>query len=318
MAQGKYNTQAIGGWNPMKMLCLGDSEVEAHLRKELLGIVDRFHLDWLKWDASGLPGLDIVCDRADHGHEAGNGSQAAVFAKYRILDALHAHHPDLILEQCSYGTRLDYGMGRHGARVNWLSDSTAPSSHVRENVMAAAYVLPSSCNMAWVMRDQEVTQSQTPEFLDTLFRSRMMGSFGFGTMHGSLSECVSLYPPAVVDAAARNVANYKRYRHLLSQNEYHLTPWKSGNDWQAMQFAARNHGEGVGFFFRNGSSDVVRRFQIRGLAPDKDYEVASLNAGSSKVLTGSALSEAGVEINLERDPQASEILWFKAATRSKR
>ena len=87
-------------------------------------------------------------------------------------------------------------MGRHGARANWLSDSTAPSSHVRDNVMAAAYVLPSACNITWIMRDDEVSKPQTPAFLDTMVRSRMMGGFGFGTLHGSLSECVSLYPPA--------------------------------------------------------------------------------------------------------------------------
>ena len=88
--------------------------------------------------------------------------------------------------------------------------------------MAAAYVLPSACNMTWIMRDTEVSTSQTELYLDTIFRSRMMGSFGFGTLHGSLSECVSLYPPRVIAAAARNVRNYKTYRHLLSQHVYHL------------------------------------------------------------------------------------------------
>src|SRR4030095_639221 len=195
-----------------------------------------FKLDWLKWDASGLPGLDIVCARTDHGHQAGNGSQAAVLGKYRLLDAIYERFPTLIIEQCSYGTRLGYGMRRHGPRVNWLSDSTAPSTHVRDNVMAAAYVLPSSHNMTWIMRDNEVNQPQTTAFLDTMFRSRMMGSFGFGTLHGSLAECISLYPPSVIEAAMRNVKNYKGYRHLLSEHAYHLPALGKTNDWQGMQF----------------------------------------------------------------------------------
>jgi hypothetical protein len=63
---------------------------------------------------------------------------------------------------------------------------------VRDNVMAAAYVLPASHNETWIMRDEEVSQPQTSAFLDSMFRSRMMGGFGFGTLHGSLEERVSL------------------------------------------------------------------------------------------------------------------------------
>jgi alpha-galactosidase len=311
-ADGKFNLQNIPGWNAMKMLCLGDPEAEAHVRQNLLGLVSEFKLDWLKWDASGLPGLDIACDRADHGHQAGNGSQAAVFGKYRILDALHQRFPNLIIEQCSYGTRLDYGMGRHGSRANWLSDSTAPSSHVRENVMAAAYVFPGSYNMTWIMRDDEVTRPQTPAFLDTMFRSRMMGSFGFGTLHGSLAECVSLYPPEVIAAAARNVENYKRYRHLLSQHSYHLTPLGQANEWQGMQFAARDGSEAVVFLFRNGSKAATRRFPLRGLDAQRPYTITRLNTGTTESASGTALMQTGIEVALAREPQESEILILKA------
>jgi len=312
MANGQFNVQDIRGWNPMKMLCTGSSPVERHLQKELLRITDEYRLDWLKWDASGLPGLDVVCNRTDHGHQAGNGSQAAVSGKYRILDALHKKYPALIIEQCSYGTRLDYGMGRHGARANWLSDSTAPSSHVRDNVMAAAYVLPSACNITWIMRDEEVSKPQTPAFLDAMIRSRMMGGFGFGTLHGSLSECVSLYPTNVIEAAVRNVRDYKNYRHLLAQNTYHLTRGGQTNAWQVMQFAARDRQEAVVFFFRNSASETTRRFKLRGLEERANYEIVRLNTGSKQVASGDSLMQSGVEVVLAADPEESEILWLKA------
>lgn len=311
-SSGRFNEQKINGWNPMKMLCIGSPAVEEHLKKNLLRISEEFKLDWLKWDASGLPGLDVVCDRTDHGHQAGNGSQAAVTGKYLILEAIRQKYPALILEQCSYGTRLDYGMSRHGALVNWLSDSTAPSSHVRDNVMAAAYVLPSSHNMTWVMRDAEVSKPQSPAFLDSLFRSRMMGSFGFGTLHGSLSECVSLYPPRVIDAAVRNVKAYKTYRHLLAEHAYHLTPWGKTNFWQSMQFAARDRREAVAFFFRNGAPETQNRFKLRGLEEQIEYEVMSLNGGVTEWVRGDRLMRSGLEVTLAHDPEASEILRLKA------
>jgi len=311
-AKGVFNMQNIGGWNPMRMLCTGNPAVQEHLQKHLLRITDEFKLDWLKWDASGLPGLDILCNRADHGHQAGNGSQASVMGKYHILDSIHQKHPELIIEQCSYGTRLDYGMGRHGARVNWLSDSTAPSSHVRDNVMAAAYVLPSSHNMTWIMRDAEVSQPQTPAFLDTLVRSRMMGSFGFGTLHGSLSECVSLYPPAMIEAAIRNIKDYKTYRHLLAQHAYPLTPWGKSNAWQVLQFAARDQKESVVFCFRNGAPETERRLKLRGLKGPTDYAILSLNTGSTQRVRGDHLMQSGLGITLARDPEESEILRLNA------
>jgi len=305
---GQFNVQQIDGWNPMKMLCLGNPEAEAHVRDNLLRIVDEFRLNWLKWDASGLPGLDVVCDRADHGHQQGNGSQAAVVAKYRILDALIKKYPDLIIEQCSYGTRLDYGMARHGARANWLSDSTAPSWHVRNNVMAASYVFPSAYSYAWIMLDDEVSKPQTPVFLDTMFRSRMMGGFGFGTLHGSLKERVSFYRPEVIEAGVRNVKNYKSYRHLLAQHVYHLTTPGKANDWQGMQYAARDHSDAVVFLFRNGSPEATHRFKLRGLDPAKRYEVVQLNNGAKVVLEGAVLMQEGLKVRLDREPQESEIV----------
>lgn len=316
-ARGQPNVQNITGWNPMRMLCLGNPEVERHLQGQLLHLVDEFGVDWLKWDASGLPGLEIVCDRPDHGHQAGNGSQQAVLGKYRILDRLRQSHPDLVLEQCSYGTRLDYGMARHGGRVNWLSDSTAPSAHVRDNVMAAAYVFPSAVNMTWILRDREVTEPQTPSFLDTMFRSRMMGAFGFGTLHGSLTERVSLYPKPVIEAAQRNVKAYKTYRHLLGENAYHLTPWGNTNHWQVMAFASRDQREAVAFYFRNGLAQATGRFALRGLAAAATYDVTWLNTGHRQRSTGAALLHPGLEIDLAQDPQASEVLFVRAASESK-
>jgi hypothetical protein len=66
MLNGQPNALQINGWNPMKMICLGDPDAEKFTQEHLLGIIEDFNLDWLEWDASGEPGLDIVCNRADH------------------------------------------------------------------------------------------------------------------------------------------------------------------------------------------------------------------------------------------------------------
>ena len=78
-------------------------------------------------------------------------------------------------------------------------------------------IVPGSCTAI-----PEIQEQKDPALLDTLFRSRMMGLFGFGTLHGKLlTERVSLYPREVLAAARRNIPVYKRYRHLLSEDCYH-------------------------------------------------------------------------------------------------
>ena len=74
---------------------------------------------------------------------------------------LHAQFPDLVLEQCGYGSRLDLGLAS-SIRANWLSDASFPSTHVRHNTLVASYIYPSSYNGAWVLRDKELETTTDP------------------------------------------------------------------------------------------------------------------------------------------------------------
>ena len=153
--------------------------------------VERYGLDWLKWDNSGLPGP--VCNRADHGHQATDGALAALKGQYEIWEYLHGRFPKLMLEECGYPSRLDYGLARN-VQAHWLADSTQPALHVRQNQLHASYVFPAAHNEAWVIRCGEIEGAKDPALLDTLVRSRMVGLFGIGTLTGKLTERASLYP----------------------------------------------------------------------------------------------------------------------------
>jgi hypothetical protein len=116
----------------------------------------------------------------------------------------------------------------------------------------------------------------------------------------------------VIDAAVRNIRDYKTYRHLLSQHSYHLTPIGQARAWQGMQFAARNRRESVVFLFRNDSDETKRRFALHGLDPHARYAVTRLNDGTKQAQDGSHLMARGVEVTLARDPQESEVLVLAA------
>jgi alpha-galactosidase len=305
---GENRVLRIKSWeSPALQVCLGCPEYVEFLKQNLSRIVREFNLDWLKWDNSGIPGRPGECHRSDHGHQAGDGSYAALLGQYEVFEYLHREFPDLVLEQCGFGSRLDLGLA-NSIRANWLSDASFPSSHVRQNALIASYIYPTSYNGAWVLRDKELESTKSPALLDSIYRSRMMGLFGFGTLHGTLPERVSLFPAEALAAARRNVPLYKRYRHLLQGDAYHLfPPTGSPEGWQAIQFISANGREAVVLCFRNGSKQAMMRLPVRALDAAANYRLESANGtelGSSK---GARLLREGLVIQLS-EPEMSDVI----------
>ncbi len=75
----------------------------------------------------------------------------------------------------------------------------------------------------------------------------MMDGFGFGNYDGSFSERISKWHPEVIEAARRNAEAFKRYRHLLIGDVYHLAPQgPSGEALNAPLSRPRSDGAGSG------------------------------------------------------------------------
>jgi alpha-galactosidase len=308
--KGKELTLHPEGWeSSVHQVCLGCREYIDFLKKELTRIVREFDLNWLKWDNSGIPGSPAGCDRSDHGHQAGDASYASLVGQYEIFEHLHATFPELVLEQCGYGSRLDYGLART-IRSNWLSDASYPSEHVRHNAMLANYLYPSADNGAWiVMEDKALLESvNDPAALDTIFRSRMMSLFGFGTILGLLKERVSLFPEPVLAAARRNIPLYKRYRHLLQNDCYHLSASADEAKLQAIQFASPSGDEAVVLMFQAGSPQPSVQLPLRGLKRDTNYDVTFANGGPAKRMSGRELLFTGIAVALAQGVTSEVIL----------
>jgi alpha-galactosidase len=310
-AGGKDRVLNIKEWeSTCHQVCLGCREYLEHLKANLERIVREYKLDWLKWDNSGIPGMPGQCDRPDHGHQSGDGSHAALLGQYEIFDFLHRRFPDLVLEQCGYGSRLDYGLART-IRANWLSDASFPSSHVRGNALLAGYVYPSYYNGAWVIKEPELEKTTDPLLLDTIFRSRMLGLFGFGTLHGMLSERVSLFPAHVLDAARRNISVYKKYRHLLQERVYRHSPISgAGGQWQAAVFGKPDGSEAVALCFRNGSTQSSQRIPLRNLDAGGTYTIISANGAPERKTSGRELISDGLIVSLPK-PEMSDVLFLQ-------
>jgi|GEM_PF-2920845 len=310
---GKDRILNIKAWeSSCHQVCLGCTGYLEFLKKTLAGLVRDFRLDWLKWDNSGIPSIPGRCDRADHGHQRGDGSYKALIGQYEVYRHLHREFPNLVLEQCGYGSRLDYGL-IDTIRANWLSDASFPSKHVRQNALAGSYIYPSSYNGAWIVKDPEIDKTTDPEILDSIYRSRMMGLFGFGTLTGTRPERVSQYPRPVLDAARRNIPVYKKYRHLLQEDVYHLFPANgSPEGWQAVQFAKRDGSESVVLCFRSGSPQSSVRLPVKAVKPAGKYRITNAKGQDLGTLPGSQILREGIIVKLSK-AEMSDVLFLTNA-----
>jgi alpha-galactosidase len=312
---GKDQTLHPGDWeSAATQVCLGCQPYIEFLKRELTRIIRDFQIDWLKWDNSGIPGSPANgCSRTDHGHQAGDASYASMVGQYEIFQYLHRTFPDLVLEQCGYGSRLDYGLART-IRANWLSDASFPSEAVRRNALAAGYLYPSADNGAWiVVEDPDLLKSAgKPALLDTIFRSRMISLFGFGTINGQLKERISLLPESILAAAHRNTALYKRYRHLLQHDCSRLMNLDNiPEEPQAVQFTSPDGQEAVVLIFRGTSAKGSFQLLLRGLKKNHSYNVTFANDNSTAEKDGRELLSQGITVSLP-SLSMSEIVLIKA------
>ena len=316
-------------WKPdpgLKRLCLGCPEVVEYLKKSLARIIEAWNVDWLKWDPSGGSPFQQPCNRVDHGHQKGNGTFAAIRGEDEIFRYLFESFPKLVIERCQ---GLD-GLARY-ARNYPVSYDECPRSEtqmIRHRVIGASYWFPGGFGQSYLWDRPDpianrpdlapigfLLKPNTTAYWDNLFRSLMMTGFGFGTLDGSMSQRISRWHPAAIQAARRNIAAFKKYRHLLSGNVYHLLPQttlyvpdggESGR-WDMLEYANREGSEAVAFFFRGGSQNATLKMPLRGLRADGDYTVTSFNSGRRRTVSANALLQTGVEINLP-EKESSEIL----------
>jgi alpha-galactosidase len=315
LVDGKRAELKIPTWeHTCLQVCMGSTEYALHLKRSLAKLVEDYNLDWIKWDNSGIPALPARCNRSDHGHNQNDGSASALGNEYAIFEHLHQKFPKLAMEQCGYGSRLDYGLA--GAiRANWCSDTCYPASRLRSNSLVCATVYPSAYNAAWIVKeDTELFEAKSDALIDAGIRSRMIGLFGVGTLNGQMSQRASLYPKKILERLGQNVALYKRFRHLLFQQvSFPYQPY--GTDpqgWQAIQFTGIAGTEAVLLCFRGSSTQTTSELPLSRLKPSKSYRVRFIDAGKESTLSGKVLMEDGIYLSLP-EAGSSEIILFNEA-----
>lgn len=99
----------------------------AHVRDQMLAILDRYEIGYLKWDHN----RDLLEASTSQTGRAAVHEQT--LAAYALMDALKAAHPGLEIESCSSGgARVDLEVLEHTDRV-WVSDCIDPLDRQQMN-----------------------------------------------------------------------------------------------------------------------------------------------------------------------------------------
>ncbi len=108
--------QPLGRGQYALNLCRED--VFEYLRGEIVGLVQRYEIDYLKWDMN-RDLCHVVHDRKPAAHRM-------TLATYRLFDAVREACPELEIESCSSGgARADFGIMTRADRI-WASDNHDP------------------------------------------------------------------------------------------------------------------------------------------------------------------------------------------------
>jgi alpha-galactosidase len=295
-------------WRHQQVLDLQNPTAYAHVRDQLLALLDAYAIAFLKWDHN----RDLV-DVAHDGRPAVHHQTTAV---YRLLDELRAAHPDLEIESCSSGgARVDLGILERTDRV-WASDCN--DALERQAIQRwTGLLLPPELVGSHVGPPTAHTTGRT-HTLGFRAATALFGHFGIEWDIASATD-------AERAELAEWIALYKAERDLIHGGRtVHGDPADGG---LTVHGAVSDDGAGGLFAVAalataSGSTprpvrlpglDPVRRYRLERVGPAPTY--VSFDAGWTDdgpvELAGSVLTEVGVRLPMLR-PETAVVLKVTA------
>jgi alpha-galactosidase len=230
----------------------GNPKVQRWAIEVLSSAIERYGLEWIKWDFNTDP---APMWKGDAAREV-----AHVRGVYTVMEQVRRRHPEVWLEMCAGGgNRIDSEMIRR-ADSYWLSDQTTLTDGQRLQSASAAMVLPA--RYRYTAMAQSSVKGASPkagsEFSDEPWLTAMSGTFG-------IMEPFARWSASVRGQAAREVARFKEIRHLLDGDVriFRDDPTLPNRGWEAWEFSDAASGEAALFSFRQDSSDQHRSFDAQ-------------------------------------------------------
>lgn len=259
------------------------------------GWIKRLGLRWSRLDYNNGP--------AAYWHAKDPTSKiqfAYVQGLYRVLDELRNRHPEWMIENCaSGGRRIDLGTLAR-SHTTWFNDYTHTPHPCRWMQLRSQQFLsansPNSSVAIW-------QGAGDPASIDLDVLSRATGKLAFDGDIACLSS-------GAVARCRHWVEQYKKYRYLLVQDFYQLSPIpRTLHDWDVVQFSSYDGSEGLVAAYRV-EGDTSWHGSLCAVDSGTMYEITDLASGKVKKINGAILQTRGLRFALPPH-SASLVKWRK-------
>ncbi len=254
------------------------------------GLVEDYHLDYLKWDMNRYI--------SDFGWPEGTKQDrdrlpiTLIENVYRIWEHLNEKYPDLLLENCAHGgARADFGMQKYTDRIN-RSDNAHPTDVLRLHEGFSDLMVPKLAGGAGNLSANPYIPYAMRESLS--FTGSL--SIGYNLLKCSEEELERLHKSIAQFRIERDDLQNSYVYHLMSDRTSPYTVW---------QYLRRDRKVFTVFGFSYGRHYPdfrLHRMRMAGLIPDAIYECVSDGQHPEEVgkrYTGRALMQIGFELPIE-------------------
>ena len=255
-----------------RLLKLDDLTVRRAVLNFLVKFVEKYHLEWLRWDCNNSPAQ--FWDANEKENEWGKIQNAYGNGLFSLLDEFMAACPHVHIETCAGGGhRMDLGTLRR-AHSCWMSDNAAGYDAIRRyQINMNRFLGPCYSNSVFLWGKERLEKgTRYDSFPSAALRSKMAGPLGF-------SEPTHFYTEESKAVLKKEIALYKKYRPLLLKDFYPLFEPRSLSDFDGWQVHDPESGEGMFMVFRCHSPLSETIVNLNGLNPGERYVADDLDTG---------------------------------------
>ena len=274
------------------VLDMSREDVVEYLKERLFDIMDSADIRYIKWDMNRS--LALAYGELFPRERQGELRHRYVMEVYKVMEALLARYPDLLLEGCSGGGgRFDAGMLYYAPQI-WCSDNTDAIERLKIHY-GTSFGYPMSAVSAHVsVCPNEQNGRVTP--LKTRGICAMQGAFGYELDLGKMTE-------AEKEEVKAQVKTFKKHYKLFQFGDYYRisSPFENG-DFTAWEYADREGKEAclsVVFTDLHGNP-APHIVKFEGLCKEKRYEV-SRDGEPLGEFSGAALMNGGLLLPVPRE-----------------
>jgi len=274
---------------------LGQPDARQFLTDWLSARIIEFGLDWYREDFNIAP-LEYW-QGADSPDRQGLTEIRYVEGLYAMWDELLRRHPHLAIDNCaSGGRRIDLEtIGR--ATALWRTDWPVDAIHRQCHTFGLLPWVPLNMSDGTVLT------------LGNEYEIRSAMTAGLNVK----------LPPQDDEASAHQakamIEQYRSIQKCFYGDFYPLTPYSQAADaWMAYQLHLPDTDEGIVVALRRPASIYTKAtLRLQGLDRYASYEVTNLDKGHRDTLAAGQLTDAGLEIELPRQPDSAIIQYHRLA-----